>query len=98
MNMKLLHISVHFEYAELIEQLLDRQGVIDYVAYPMLEGRDEEGRHDGTQVYPGNFTVIQAQVTTEMIDPIFQQLAQFREEKPAHHHLEAVTLPIERRL
>jgi len=83
---------------EIIEQLLDEHEVVDYIAYPMLEGRDEEGRHNGTQVYPGNFTAVHAQVTEDTIDPIFQALERFRGEKRAHHHLEAVVLPIERRL
>jgi len=98
MNMKLMHITVHFEYAEVIEQILDDQGVIDYVVYPMLQGRDEEGKHEGSQVHPGNFTALQAQVPEEKVEAIFKSLEHFRSEKRAHEHLEAVTMPIERRL
>lgn len=98
MNMKLLYISVHFEYADLIERLLDQHDVVDYITYSMLEGRDEEGRHEGSQVHPGNFTVVQAQVPEDRIEPIFRKLSKFRDQKSAHNHLEALVLPIERRL
>lgn len=43
----------------------------------MMEGRDA----DGTQVYPGNFTIVHAQVTPKQIDPIFADLQRFRQGK-----------------
>ena len=98
--MKLLHVSFHFEYAEIIEQILDRHGVDDYARYSMIEGKDRDGKHFGTQVFPGNVTVIQAQVpdSSERVDALFQELQAFREERDAHRHLQAFLLPVERRL
>ena len=46
--MKLLQLSFHFEYTEQIELTLDRHKVVDYVRYPMIEGKDREGKHRGT--------------------------------------------------
>ncbi|MCK4342720.1 MAG: hypothetical protein KAY37_13465 [Phycisphaerae bacterium] len=96
--MKLLHLSFHFEYAEIIEQILDRHEVSEYARYSMVEGKDRDGKHFGTQVFPGNVTVIQAQMPENKIDALFDDLQAFREEKDAHRHLQALILPIERRL
>lgn len=94
----LLQINVHFEYGEAIERLLDRHGVEQYVRFPMMEGRDHEGKHFGTQAFPGNVTVVQAQVMADRLDALLSDLRAFRDQKPAHRHLQAVAWPIERRL
>ncbi len=96
--MKLLQISVHFEYTDTIDRLLEGFGVTDYVRYPMIEGKDCDGKHFGSQVFPGNITVFQAQVREEQIDSLFSDLRKFREQKSAHRHLQAIVLPVERRL
>ena len=98
--MKLLHVSFHFQYAEIIGQILDRHGVDNYARYSMTKGKDRDGKHFGTQVFPGNVTVIQAQVPDdrEKVDALFRDLQAFREEKDAHRHLQALLLPVERRL
>lgn len=96
--MKLMQITVHFEFADAITAILDRQGISHYVRYPMISGKDREGKHYGTQVFPGNITVIQAQTPDSAIDALFCGLKAFRDEKRAHRHLEAFVLPIERRL
>ena len=96
--MKLVHIMVHFEFADRIAQILDRQGIGVFARYPMIEGKDNAGKHYGTQVFPGNVSVIQAQVIDSKIDDLLRDLRAFKKEKQAHHHLEAVVLPIERRL
>ena len=96
--MKLLHLTFHFEYADIVTALLDRHEIGDYVRYSTVEGKDCDGKHFGTQVFPGNVTVIQAQVPDDKIDALFGDLETFREEKDAHRHLQALILPIERRL
>ena len=93
--MKLLHLSFHFEYADAIEPILDRHKIADYVRYSVIESKDCDGKHFGTQVFPGNATVIQARVPDEKIDALFDDLRSFREEKEAHHHLQAVVLPVD---
>ena len=96
--MKLLHLSFHFEYAEIIEAILDRHEIGNYAGHSMIEGKDRDGKHFGTQVVPGNVTVIQAQVPDEGVDALLEDLQAFREEKDAHRHLQALVLPVERRL
>jgi hypothetical protein len=94
--MKLLHLTFHFEYADAIELILDRHEIADYARYPMVEGKDREGKHFGTQVFPGGVTVVQAQVPEDKIDALFDDLRTFREEKAAHRHLQAIILPVDR--
>ncbi|MCW8193974.1 hypothetical protein F6455_04130 [Proteobacteria bacterium 005FR1] len=96
--MKFVQISVHFEYTDYIERFLDRCSAVDYVRYPMVEGKDMDGKHFGSQVFPGNFTVYQVQLEEEQIDRLFGDLEAFRKSKPAHRHLQAVVMPIERSL
>jgi hypothetical protein len=43
-------------------------------------------------------TVVQAQVDSSQLEPLLRDLAAFRDERPAHAHLEALVLPVERRL
>jgi hypothetical protein len=95
---KLVQIHVHVEYTDVIDGLLDRHGIAEYVRYPMMEGKDRDGKHYGTQVFPGNFTIFQAQVPAERVDPVLADLDHFRKQKPAHRHVQALVLPIERRL
>ncbi len=94
--MKFLHITFHFEYAEDIEEILDRHGVDNFVRYPMMEGKDKDGKHYGSQVFPGSTSVVQARITDEMVDPLFESLLAFRQAKQSHYHLEALIIPVER--
>ena len=94
--MKLLHLSFHFEYAEIIEPLLDRHEVVNYTRYSMVQGKDCDGKHFGTQVFPGNVTVIQAQVPDQKVEAVLKDLQAFRQAKQAHRHLQALILPVER--
>ncbi|MFW6169751.1 MAG: PG0541 family transporter-associated protein [Planctomycetota bacterium] len=96
--MKLLHIMVHFEFADAITQILDQHDVTTYARYTMIEGKDSEGKHYGTQVFPGNVSVIQAQVSESSVDELLDRFQSFRQQKRSHQHLEVVVLPIERRL
>jgi hypothetical protein len=98
MATKLVHISFPFEYAGVVERLLDRHPIDNYVRYPLVDSKDEEGKHFGTQVFPGNAAVVIAQIEENDVDELFEALRAFREEKPAHKTLQAVILPVERRL
>lgn len=95
---KLVHISFPFEYAGMIERLLDKHPITHYVRYPLVDAKDEEGKHFGTQVFPGNAAVVVAQVDEDDVDALFDALRGFREEKPAHAQLQAIVIPIERTL
>lgn len=96
--MKLVQIHVHFEYTAIIDALLDRHGVRESVQYPMMEGRDRDGKHFGSQIYPGNFTVVQALVADSGVAALFEDLRHFRQHKRAHQHLQALVLPVEQML
>jgi hypothetical protein len=96
--MKFVQITYHFEYADTLEDILDDHAIRDYARYSMIEGKDRDGKHFGSQVHPGNVSVIQAQVPEETVHPLLEDLKSFKEGKKAHRHLEALVLPIERRL
>jgi hypothetical protein len=96
--MKFLHLTYHFEYAEAIEDIMDQHDIENFTRYSMMEGRDSEGKHFGTQVYPGNVSVVQAQVPEKILDELMKSLRDFRDARDSHEHLEAVVLPIDRRL
>ncbi len=96
--MKFLHLTFHFEYGESIEAILDQNEIRDYVRLPMMEGRDFEGKHYGTQVFPGSTSVVQAQIPEDKVDGVFNDLKAFKEERESHRHLQALLLPVEARL
>lgn len=96
--MKFVQISVYFEYSDVIEAMLDRHQVADYIRYSMADGKDPDGKHFGSQVFPGHFTVYHAQVSSQNLDALFAELEDFRSSRPAHHHMQAIVLPIERSL
>ena len=96
--MKLVQITFHFEFSREIEQILDEQEVAHYVRVPMIEGKDDEGKHQGTQVYPGNVTLVQAMVNPDRLDDLLDALEEFRQARQTHEHLEALVLDVERRL
>ncbi|MFP4212824.1 MAG: PG0541 family transporter-associated protein [Desulfohalobiaceae bacterium] len=96
--MKLLQISFRFEYTEAVEEILDKHGIQDYVRYSMIEGQGLDGKHYGTQVFPGNFSLIQAQTPEAQVQNLLQELQEFRLAKSSHRHLQALVLPILQRL
>ena len=98
MSVKLVQIHVHFEYTDAVDAMLERVGVTEFVRYPLMENKDVEGRHYGTQVFPGNATIFQAVVPADRLDRLFAELDRFRTSKRAHEHLQALVMPIERTL
>ncbi len=96
--MKLLHVTFPFEFTEQVERLLDNRNVQDYVRMSMAAGRDAAGKHQGTQVYPGNLTVIQAHIPDEAVDDLLDALQTFRDARKTHQTLTAAVLPVERSL
>ncbi len=96
--MKLLHITFHFEYSDQIEAIMDRHAVQSYAKYPMIHGKDAEGKHFGSQAFPGNASVVQAQVSDEKVDKVLDDLRKFRDSKRAHQHLQALVFDVEKTL
>ena len=93
--MKFVHITFRFQYTDDIDKMLDDHGITDYMRYPMMQGKDIEGKHFGTKIFPGNFTVIQALVEDGKVAGLLEDIRAFRKSKPARHHLRAVVMPVE---
>ncbi len=96
--MHLVQITFHFEFWEKIEPILDECRINHFVLFPAVRGKDSEGKHYGSQIFPGSVSVVQAQVKDEDLDGLFDALESFRRQRQAHRHLEAVVLDIARRL
>lgn len=79
--MHLVQITFHFEFWENIEAILDEQQIDHFVRFPAVQGKDSEGKHYGTQVFPGSVSLLQAHVESENIDSLFEALQSFREER-----------------
>jgi hypothetical protein len=94
--MKLVMVSVHFEYTDAIADIIDRHAVDHYLVYSDIKGRDSEGFHEGSQVHPGNLTALHMRMYDKDVDALLDDLNQFRVEKKAHNHLEAMVMNIER--
>lgn len=91
-----MHISFHFEYERAIEEILDKYEVNDYVRYSMIDSKDIEGKHFGTQVFPGNASVVQALVEEEKIDGLCADLKEFKNKKMSRHHIRVIVFPVEK--
>lgn len=96
--MKLVHISFRFEYTEDVDLILQENQVADFVLYPMIQGKGQDGKHFGTQVFPGNFSVVQAAVEDQQVEGLLNDLQKFRQSKKSHEHLRAWVLPVEQEL
>ncbi len=96
--MKFVHITFRFEFSQAVEKILDLHQVQDYVRYPMMEGKGLDGKHCGTQVCPGNMTIVQAQVQEENLKPLLTDLQEFKQARSSHQHLQALVLPVLQRL
>jgi len=96
--MKQVQISAQSEYADLIRNIFEHQSIDYYVLIPRTEGRNRDGRHEGTQVFPGTLMLAFVRVADDQVDSLLEKLAAFRDEKTAHRHLEAIVLPIDKQL
>ncbi len=94
--MKLLRVTVRFEYVDPVESILVDAGAEDFVRWPRLQGCDQEGRHYGSQVFPGHLSLIEALVCEDLLDTILERLEEFRSQRQSHEHLRAAVLPVER--
>jgi hypothetical protein len=93
--MKFLHVTYHFEFSDRIEALLDRHDIPNYVRYPMIQGKDCDGRHFNTKVFPGSAEVVQAQVPDDSLEGLLKDLKQFKEAEESHRHLTVLVLQVE---
>lgn len=95
---KLVHIFHRFEFKEAVEAILDRHGIESFVRMPMAEGRDKDGKHHGSQVFPGNMSLVQALVEDERVEDFLEDLRRFKQSRPAHEHLRVAVVAVERTL
>jgi len=93
--MKFVHITFRFEYMDLVEKILDDQGVVDFVRYSMIEGKDKDGKHFGSQIFPGSVTVCQALVEDHLLEGLLGRLKNLKDQKKAHGHLRTAVMPVE---
>lgn len=93
--MKLMWIHYHFEFSDSIEDILDKWNIRNFVRYAMVAGKDHNGKHYGSKVYPGSSSVVQALVPDERVDRLLDSLKDFKESKDSHRHLTAAVLPVE---
>lgn len=96
--MKLLHVTFQVQYTDHVEAILEAHQLREYVRYPQIAGMDSDGKHTYSQAFPGHMTCIQAQILEEKVKDVLNALQDFREEKKAHHHLQALVLPVEQTL
>ena len=93
--MKLLHLTYHFEFSDQIEKILDAHDIRNYVRYARVAGKDRDGRHDGTKVFPGHSSVVQAQVPDASAESLLGDLNEFKEAAESHRHISAMMLPVD---
>lgn len=96
--MKMVHLSFHFQFVEEVERILDENEVEHYSRIAGVEGKDSSGKHEGSQVYPGNITMIFAQVQDDKLQGVLDSLTQFRDAWESHKHLQAAVLGVEQTL
>ena len=96
--MKLVHLSFQVQYADPVERLLERHRLKNWVRYGRIAGHDRDGRHDGSQAFPGNVTAVQVLVPDDRLDGLLDDLEDFRNAKRVHRHLVAAVMPVERSL
>ena len=96
--MKLVMVTYHFEFNEDVEKILDDCQVLDFVRYSMVEGKDRDGKHFGSKVYPGNSSVVFAQIEDDTVEKLLEDLEKFRSEEKSHRHLTTLVMPVESRL
>lgn len=97
-RIKLLHVTFQVQYTDHVEAILADCGLDRWARHHRVYGRDADGRHEGSQAFPGHVTAIQAQVPEERVECVLDALEEFRRAKRVHRHLEALVLPVERRI
>lgn len=93
--MKLVQIHVHDAYGLAIEALLESHGVRDLARHRRVPGRDRQAPRHDTRIFPGSLSVVQALVAASSVDSLMRDLQQFRQQHPAHEHLQAMVIDVQ---
>ena len=64
--------------------LLEEAGVSGYTKFSGASGRGETGRHEGTQVWPGQNTLILSAVPESLVPEVVQRLKGLHNSRPGH--------------
>lgn len=96
--MKLVRITVQVQYTGDIERILVDRQLPAWTCQRRVAGRDLDGRHEGSQAFPGSITAFDVRTPDDRVDDLLAALEQFRDARPTHRHLEAYVLPVERTL
>jgi hypothetical protein len=96
--MKLVHIVVQVQYTEAVEAILVAREVAAWTRNLRVAGRDRDGRHEGSQAFPGQLAAFVARLDDGRVDGLLESLREFRDARTTHGHLEAYVLPVEHAL
>ncbi len=96
--MKLVRIAVQVQYGDAVQGILADLGVPAWTRHERIGGRDVDGRHDGSQAFPGSMTALVARVPDDEVGPLLDALEEFRGARATHRHLEAYVVAVERSL
>jgi hypothetical protein len=69
----------------------DRQHLVDSLLHVVAV-------YNGSKIYPGSSSVVQALVAAEDVGPLLRDLKDFQESETSHRHLTAWVLPVETQL
>jgi hypothetical protein len=95
--MKLLYLTLEYQYAPRVVEVLENRGVANYLYVPRVHGRDAAGRHEGSQVFPGYMAMFWVHLEDQ--DPA-ELLSEIRGEEgeTKRKNLSALVLDVEKRL
>ncbi|MFW5733784.1 MAG: PG0541 family transporter-associated protein [Oceanidesulfovibrio sp.] len=94
--MKLVMVSYRFEYNEPMERILGSHGLRDYIRISQAQGSDQDGKHDGSKIYPGHMAQVWAQVQDDDVDDLLRDIEEFKNDKQSHEHVTALVLGVEK--
>lgn len=95
-ELELVICSVQAQYVDDVDDIFAAHDSCDYVRHPRAEGRDQDGRHRGSKVFPGNMASFVAYVPAHRLDALLEALRAFRDAREAHAHLRAAVLSADR--
>lgn len=96
--MQLVQITFHFEFWGKIEAILDQEGINQFVRFPTVQGKDDEGKHMAARCTPAPCPWCRSRSRTKISTVSSRPSKNFREERKAHSHLNVVTLFVGQRL
>ena len=91
--MKLVRITFRFEFWDAVEAILDENEITDFTRVDCA-GRDRDGKHYGSKVFPGRMMLVEALVEDDATPDLLAGLRAFRESKKAQEHMRAAVIEV----